>query len=326
MTQEELKLVRKFKIAGVQLGPIQDATPKEETVSRLCKLLIEAAENGASLAVFPELALTSFFPRWCLDSQEKVDSYFEKGDISIGVVKPLFETAVARNCGFVLGYAELTEDGHHFNTCVLVDNKGRVVQKYRKAHLPGYVEPTEGAKWQQLEKRYFEYGDLGFPAFRTNPDWIDGIFGMLICNDRRWPEAWRCYALQGMELCFNGYNTTSDGTVLFNKVETKEVRMYHSDLSTKSNAYCNSCFAVSVAKCGVEDGQELIGGSLIVDPNGLVIAQAKTEDDEILYADIDLDETISGKQKMFDFSRHRRPELYDRLVKQKGSIPVPPLE
>ncbi|CAH6721557.1 omega-amidase Nit3p [[Candida] jaroonii] len=314
--------IRKFKLAAVQIGGIQRATPKEETVQRLCKLLNESADNGATLAVFPELSLTSFFPRWLIEDQEEIDSFFEKGDISKGVVKPLFDAAKERGCGFVLGYAELTDDGHRFNTCVLVDNQGQVVQKYRKAHLPGYVEPTEGIKWQQLEKKYFEYGDLGFPAFRPNKEWIDGIMGMLICNDRRWPEAWRVYALQGMEICFNGYNTTADGTALFNKVENKEVRMYHSDLSTKSNAYCNSCFAVSVAKCGVEDDQELIAGSLIVDPNGLVIAQAKTEGDEILYADIDLDETISGKQKMFDFSRHRRPELYGRLVSQKGAIPI----
>lgn len=318
--------VRKFKVAGVQIGGIQRSTPKSETVERLVKLLHEAADNGAKLAVFPELTLTSFFPRWLIEDEAEIDSFFEKGDISKGEVKPLFEAAIARDCGFVLGYAELTDDGHRFNSCILVDNKGQVVQKYRKAHLPGYVEPTPGIKWQQLEKRYFEYGDVGFPAFRTNPEFIDGIFGMLICNDRRWPEAWRVYALQGMEMCFNGYNTTADGTALFNKVENKEVRLYHSDLSTKSNAYCNSCFAVSVAKCGVEDDQELIAGSLIVDPNGLVLAQAKTEGDEIIYADIDLDETISGKQRMFDFSRHRRPELYDRLVSQKGATPIPPLE
>lgn len=318
--------IRQFKIAGIQLGPIQRETPKYNTVKRLCKLMTDAADSGSNLVVFPELALTSFFPRWLIESQEEIDSFFEKGDISKGEAKPLFELAKARGVGFVLGYAELTDDGHHFNTCIFVNNKGEVVQKYRKVHLPGYIEPTEGIKFQQLEKRYFEYGDLGFPAFRTSSLWIDGIMGMLICNDRRWPEAWRCYALQGMEICFNGYNTTADGTALFNKVENKEVRMYHSDLSTKSNAYCNSCFAVSVAKCGVEDGQELIGGSLIVDPNGLVLAQAKTNDDEILYADIDLDETISGKQKMFDFSRHRRPELYQRLVDQKGAIPIPPLK
>lgn len=316
--------VRKFTIAGVQLGPIQKATPKSETVARLTGLLKQAAEKGAKLAVFPELALTSFFPRWLVESQEEIDSYFEKGDITKNeVVRPLFDAAKEYGIGFVLGYAELTDDGHHFNTYILVDNKGQLVQKYRKAHLPGFVEPTEGIAFQQLEKRYFEYGDLGFPAYKSDPEWIDATMGMLICNDRRWPEAWRCYALQGMDLCLNGYNTTSNGTALFGSKENKELRMHHSDLSTTANAYFNSCFAVSVAKCGMEDGQELIAGSLIVDPNGVVIAKAKTEDDELLVCEIDLDEAVNGKKKMFDFSRHRRPELYSRLVEQKGSIDTP---
>lgn len=312
--------VRKFTVAGVQLGPIMKATPKEETVQRLVGLLKESASKGAKLAVFPELALTSFFPRWFIESQEEVDSYFEKGDISKGVVKPLFDAAKELGVGFVLGYAELTEDGHHFNTCILVDNKGEIVYKYRKAHLPGFIEPTEGIKFQQLEKRYFEYGDLGFKAYKSNPEWIDSTIGMLICNDRRWPEAWRCYALQGMDLCINGYNTAANGTALFGAKEDKELRQYHSDLSTTANAYFNSCFAISVAKAGVEDGQGLIAGSIIVDPNGKVIAQAKTEGDELLIAEIDLEESVNGKKKMFDFSRHRRPELYTRLIEQKGAI------
>lgn len=315
------KGIRKFTIAGVQLGPILKETKKERTVERLVSLLEKAAESNASLAVFPELALTSFFPRWFIESQEDVDSYFEKGDISKSeTVKPLFDAAKKFKIGFVLGYAELTDQGNHFNTCILVNDKGEIVHKYRKCHLPGFDEPTEGIEFQQLEKRYFEYGDLGFPAYRSDPEWIDATIGMLICNDRRWPEAWRAYALQGMDLCLNGYNTAANGTSLFGSKENKELRQYHSDLSTTANAYFNSCFAVSVAKCGVEDGQGLIGGSIIVDPNGKVIAQAKTEDDELLIAEIDLEDTINGKQKKFDFSRHRRPELYSRLVDQKGSV------
>lgn len=318
--------IRKFKVAAIQLGPISRATPKEETVKRLGKLLEKAADGGATLAVFPELALTSFFPRWFIESQEEVDSFFEKGDVRDGIAKPLFDISRSRNVGFVLGYAELDDRNQHFNTCILVNNKGEIIHKYRKAHLPGFEEPLKGIDFQQLEKRYFKYGDLGFVAIHADPEWIDSTIGLLICNDRRWPEAWRCYALQGMDLCISGYNTAANGTSLFGSEENKELRMYHSDLSTKANAYFNSTFAISVAKCGKEDGQELIGGSLIVDPNGRVIRQAKTDGDEILISEIDLDETINGKQKMFDFSRHRRPEIYDRLVKQKGAIPVEYIE
>ncbi|KAH3667508.1 hypothetical protein OGAPHI_003157 [Ogataea philodendri] len=312
--------VRKFKIAGIQTGPIAKSATRAQTVERLVGLLKKAADSGAVLAVFPEMSLTPFFPKWYIESQEEVDSYFEKGDISTGVCKPLFEAAAKYSIGFYLGYCELTNDGHHYNSAILVDNLGQVVHKYRKVHLPGFLEPSEGVQFQQLEKRYFEYGDQGFQAYRANPDWIDATIGMLICNDRRWPESWRTYALQGMDLMLIGYNSIANGKGLFGDAEDAKLRQYHSDLAVKSNAYFNSCFAVSVGKCGNEEGQDLIGGSLIVDPNGLAKVQSKVLDDDVIVTEIDLDETLNGKTKMFDFARHRRPEFYRRLVDQKGSI------
>lgn len=316
--------VRKFKIAAIQVGPIARAAKREDTVQRLCGLLEKAADQGARLAVFPELTLTTFFPKWLIESQEEVDSYFEKGDITQGPCKPLFDLSKKKSIGFYLGYAELTDDGHHFNTSILVDNKGKIVHKYRKVHLPGFVEPIEGVPFQQLEKRYFEYGDMGFQAVRTNPEWIDATVGMLICNDRRWPEAWRSYALQGMDLMLIGYNSVANAVGLFGDKEDKTLRQYHSDLAAKSNAYFNSCFAVSVGKCGKEEGQDLLAGSIVVDPTGRTVVQSQIEDDDVMVSEIDLDETIIGKQKMFDFARHRRPECYSRLVDQKGTIPLPP--
>lgn len=316
--------VRKFKIAGIQVGPIAKNAKREDTVRRLCGLLTKAADEGARLAVFPELTLTTFFPKWLIEGQEEVDSYFEKGDITSGPCKPLFDLAKEKNIGFYLGYAELTDDGHHFNTSILVDNQGKIVSKYRKVHLPGFVEPIEGIPFQQLEKRYFEYGDMGFEAVRTNPEWIDATVGMLICNDRRWPEAWRSYALQGMDLMLIGYNSVANAKGLFGDKEDKTLRQYHSDLAVKANSYFNSAFAVSVGKCGNEEGQDLLAGSIIVDPTGQTVIQSQIEDDDVIVADIDLDETIIGKQKMFDFERHRRPECYKRLTEQKGTIPLPP--
>lgn len=316
--------VRQFKIAAIQVGPITRAAKREDTVQRLCGLLERAANEGATLAVFPELTLTTFFPKWLIESQEEVDSYFEKGDITVGPCKPLFDLSKKRSIGFYLGYAELTDDGNHFNTSILVDNQGKIVGKYRKVHLPGFVEPIEGVPFQQLEKRYFEYGDLGFQAIRTNPEWIDATVGMLICNDRRWPEAWRSNALQGMDLMLIGYNSVANAVGLFGDKEDKTLRQYHSDLAVKSNAYFNSCFAVSVGKCGKEEGQDLLAGSIIVDPTGRAVGQSEIEDDDVVVRDIDLDESVVGKQKMFDFARHRRPECYTRLVEQKGAIELPP--
>ena len=103
------------------------------------------------------------------------------------------------------GFAELTPNGQHFNTSIHVDKDSNIVGKYRKVHLPGHSEFDPERAFQHLEKRYFLPGDLGFPVYRT----LDGIFGLCICNDRRWPETYRVMGLQGVEMITLGYNTPS---------------------------------------------------------------------------------------------------------------------
>lgn len=218
---------RKVTVAAAQVGAIHKDADKTEVVIRLIKLLHEAVKQEVQLVVFPECTLTTFFPRHLFHSQEELDKYFEHGDdiTQSPVVKPLFDEAESCGVDIVLGFAERTSDGNGFNTCVYA-SKGKVISKYRKVHLPGTKEPFEDPEaTNQLEKRYFTPGDLGFQAFRAPglvPDAIkkstakagestvgkgDPILGMLICNDRRWPEAWRMYSLQGVELILFGYNT-----------------------------------------------------------------------------------------------------------------------
>ena len=228
----------------------------------------------------------------------------------------MFDRARALGVGFYVGYAELTPEGQHFNSAILVGPDGAILGKYRKVHLPGSVEPREGARFQQLEKRYFEYGDLGFPAFRAAP--LEGaIIGMLVCNDRRWPEGWRELGLQGVELVCVGYNSAAYDP---NGGETEDggLRTFHSQLVAQANAYMNATWAVTVAKAGEEDGSGLIGGSCIVDPNGRIVAEARTVADELLVADCDLDLCRQGKDKMFNFAAHRRPQWYGRITGQVG--------
>jgi predicted amidohydrolase len=234
-------------------------------------------------------------------------------------VQSLFDRARALGIGFYVGYAELTSDGRRFNCSILVDRDGEILGRYRKVHLPGSVEPRAGASYQQLEKRYFEYGDLGFPAFRAGPDWRHAIMGMMICNDRRWPEAWRVLGLQGVELVCVGYNSAAydpNGGVS----EDAALRTFHSKLVTQANAYMNATWAIAVAKAGSEDGSGLIGGSCIVDPNGRIVAEAQTLVDEIVVADLDLDLCRQGKDKMFNFAAHRRPEQYTAITERAGVV------
>jgi hypothetical protein len=299
------------------MGPTQKADSREHTLGRMLELLETAATRGASLVVFPELAFTTFFPRWYLEGAA-LDQYFEHG-MPNPAVQGLFDRARALRVGFYVGYAEQTPDGRRYNCSILVDRDGEILGRYRKVHLPGSVEPRAGTRYQQLEKRYFGYGDLGFPAFRAGPDWRHAIMGMMICNDRRWPESWRVLGLQGVELVCVGYNSAAydpNGGV----TEDAALRTFHSTLVTQANAYMNATWAIAVAKAGDEDGSGLIGGSCIVDPNGRIVAESETLGDEVVVADLDLDLCRQGKDKMFNFGAHRRPEQYAVITERAGVI------
>jgi N-carbamoyl-D-amino-acid hydrolase len=309
-------LSRVVRVGGGQLGPVQKAENRQAVVRRMLDLLEKAKEARCDLVVYPELALTTFFPRWYMTDQSEVDSWFER-EMPNAATQPLFEAAAQSRIGISFGYAELTPDGCHFNTAILVDRAGQVVGKYRKIHIPGHAEYDPARTFQHLEKRYFEPGDLGFPVWRT----MGGIVGMCICNDRRWPETYRVMGLQGVELIVLGYNTPSTNSQ--KSEEGPQKRQFHSRLTVQAGAYQNSTWVVAVAKGGSEDGHDMIAGSLIVNPDGEIVTEAKTEDDELIVADCDLDATVFGKETMFDFARHRRIEHYGRITAQAGVIPPP---
>jgi N-carbamoyl-D-amino-acid hydrolase len=251
-----------------------------------------------------------------MTEQAEVDAWFER-DMPSAATLPLFARAAQYRIGLSFGYAELTADGHHFNTAVLVERDGTIVGKYRKVHLPGHSEFDPRRAFQHLEKRYFEPGDLGFPVWRA----LGGIVGMCICNDRRWPETYRVMGLQGVELILLGYNTPSTNSQ--REGEGPAQRLFHNRLTLQAGAYQNSTWVVAIAKGGVEDGFPMIAGSMIVNPDGEIVAEAKTEEDELIVADCDLDATIFGKETIFDFKRHRRIEHYGRITGQTGVI-LPP--
>ena len=314
-------MTRTIRLAGAQMGPncLKDSRP--QVLARMIALLESAAKEGAQLVVFPELAFTTFFPRWPYENESELMQYFERA-IPNPNVQPLFDRAVSLHVGFYVGYAELTPEGHRYNSAVIVRPDGRTMLKYRKIHLPGSYDVRPGQTYQQLEKRYFRYGDLGFPVVRAPAAWGNAAMGMLICNDRRWPEGWRVLGLNNVELVCLGYNSAAydpNG----GDSESAELRTFHSTLAVQSNAYMNATWAVSVAKAGNEDGAGLIGGSVIVDPNGVVRAQARTLGDELIFAEADLDLCRQGKEKMFNFAEHRRPQWYGSIVEQVGAVEPP---
>lgn len=305
---------RVVTIAAAQLGPIQKADSRAAVVARMIRLMDGAKARGADLIVYPELALTTFFPRWYHEYRTDADHWFER-TMPNDAVAPLFQHARSLGMAMTFGYAELTPDGRHFNTSILVAPSGEIVGKYRKVHLPGHEEFDGQRAFQHLEKRYFLPGDLGFPVWRT----LGGIFGMMICNDRRWPEAYRVMGLQGVEVVTLGFNTPSVNSQTAN--EAPETRIFHHKLSLQSGAYQNSTWVVAVAKAGVEDGNPLFGCSMIVAPDGRIVAETTTEADELLVHACDLDATRFGKETIFDFARHRRIEHYGLITARTGAEP-----
>ncbi len=326
---------RILTLAAAQLGPIQKTEPRASVVDRMVRLMERAHQRGVELVVFPELALTTFFPRHYHEDIAEADHWFERSMPSPETA-PLFAAASRLGIGFHLGYAEIAHEPdvagiawkRRFNTAILVAPCGQILLKYRKVHLPGHAEFDPARHVQHLEKRYFEVGDLGFPVIRAPMGKLDGInMGMMICNDRRWPEAWRVLGLQGVELVMLGYNTPTTNqdaaTQTGAAFEAPHLRVFHSHLSVQAGAYQNATFAVATAKAGIEDGCELFGHSIIVNPQGEIVAQATSREDELITADCDFDQCRLGRTTIFDFERHRRPEAYRRIVDQIGAISPP---
>lgn len=308
-------MARIVTVGAAQLGPIARSEGRSQVVERLLALMRQGKANGCDLVVFPELALTTFFPRWFMEDQAEIDAFFERSMPS-AETQPLFDAARELGVGFYIGYAELAEqDGsaRHFNTSILVDKKGEVVSKYRKIHLPGHAEHEPYRPFQHLEKRYFETGDLGWPVARA----FGGLMGMCICNDRRWPETYRIMGLQGVEMVMIGYNTPRHNPP---SPEHDSLSDFHNHLVMQSAAYQNGTWVIGVAKAGVEEGCELIGGSVIIAPSGEIVAKCVTMGDELAVARCDLDMGTSYKNTIFNFAAHREPQHYGMIVQRKGAI------
>ena len=296
-------------VGAAQLGPIQRADTRKDVVERLLALLAEGAERRCDLVVFPELALTTFFPRWFVDDITEFDHFYETA-MPGPETQPLFDEARRLGVGFSLGYAELTADGHRFNTQILVERDGTVVARYHKVHLPGHEEHEPDRPFQHAERYFFEPGE-GFGVWRA----FGGLVGMMICNDRRWPESYRVMGLQGVELILCGYNTP----IHYAPDPSQDaLQGFHNALVMQAGAYQNGTWVVGVAKGGVEEGVDSLAQSMVIAPSGQIVAQALTAADELVVARCDLDWCARYQGTVFDFDRYRRPEVYGRITAQRG--------
>jgi predicted amidohydrolase len=306
---------RYITLAACQTGPIQRNASRAETVGRLVHLLERAAGAGAELAVFPEMALTTFFPRWSLEDQREIDGFYES-QMPGPQTQVLFDAARRLRIAFAVGFAELAEDGgrrRRFNSMVLVGADGALIGRYRKMHIPGSKDAQDGVT-THLEPRYFERGNLGFPVFACR-----GVrVGLSLCNDRRWPETYRMLCLNGAQVILIGYNTP---TTLEEAPALAHLRMFHNHLPMQAGAYQNTVWIAAAAKAGLEDGHALIGGSCIIAPTGEIAALALSVEDEVVVHRADLDLIATCQRVNFDFARYRRPDAYGLIAERAGPLP-----
>ncbi|KYG45864.1 hypothetical protein M433DRAFT_143534 [Acidomyces richmondensis BFW] len=306
---------RIIKIAAAQVGQIHRGTQKEEVVTRLIRLLNDAGNANVQLVVFPECILMTFFPRSDITQSQ--------------YVKQLFDESRSKKIDIVLGYAERTTDGIGYNTCVSFSaNEGKVISKYRKVHLPDTKDPfVDPHAINKREKRYFTPGNLGFPAFWA-PGLISGTAKMSSaqCGENTVGKGDPIFGMiSGAELVMFGFNTGSNmahlwGSKPMSSKEAEQEALFHSILEQQSNRgverfpgaiYMHACFSISSARCGLDDGKyDLIGGSAIVNLESHIIAQAKTKEDELVVAVIDLAECRQGK----------RIEAYRLIETQTGVV------
>ena len=303
-------------VAAAQLGPVQRHHSRAEVVERMLVLLRDAHRHGVELVVYPELALTTFFPRWFVDDISEADHWYEES-MPNAATQPLFDEAKRLGIGFCIGYAlrETGADGsvRRWNVQTLVERDGSIVATYKKTHIPGHEHHEPDRPFQHAERYYFEPSPDGFGVWQA----FGGRIGMMICNDRRWPESYRVMGLQGVEMILCGYNTP----IHYVPDPSQDILQgFHNALVMQAGAYQNGTWVVGVAKGGVEEGVDSLGQSLIVAPSGQIVAQALTTDDELVIARCDLDWCQRYTGTVFDFDRYRRPEVYGRITSQRGVV------
>ena len=138
----------KYIAAAAQLGPINPEDSKESVISRMLNLLVEAKAHEAKLVVFPELCLTTFFPRYYITDQAKLDKFYET-EVPFSLMAEIFELIKEENIIISFGFAE-NDNGTPFNTSVYVEPSKKIIGKYRKIHLPGHSEYEPQRAFQHL--------------------------------------------------------------------------------------------------------------------------------------------------------------------------------
>jgi len=248
----------------------------------------QAGEKGVQILCLQEVFNGPYFcpsqdSRWC-DIAEAVPG---------PTVEVMQEIARRHEMVIIVPVYEREMAGVYYNTAAVVDADGSYLGKYRKNHIP----QTSGF-W---EKYFFKPGNLGYPTFQTKYARI----GVYICYDRHFPEGARELGLNGAEIVFNPSATVAG------------LSEYLWKLEQPAHAVANAFFVGAINRVGFEKPWnigEFYGQSYFCDPRGQILVQASRDRDELITAELDLDQ-IREVRNVWQFFRDRRPETYGGLCK-----------
>jgi beta-ureidopropionase len=263
---------------------------KQEAIDKHVKMIADAAGQGAQVVGLQEIFHGPYF---CAEQDPKWYATAEPEDGP--TVSRMREVAREHGIVLIVPWYEEEQPGVYYNSACVIERDGTVVGKYRKTHIP-HVGPCF---W---EKFYFKPGNLGYPVWQTSV----GRLGLIICYDRHFPEVARELGLKGAELVFNPSATV------------ESLSKYLWELEQPAHAVANGFWVAASNRVGVEaplNQNKFYGSSYFCNPRGKIVAQASDSEDEVLVADLDLDE-IREVRNTWQFFRDRRPETYGELVQQ----------
>jgi beta-ureidopropionase len=279
--------MRKVRAALIQA---QANMGKQEAIDKHIKMIADAAGQGAQVVGLQEIFHGPYF---CAEQDPKWYATAEPEDGP--TVSRMREVAREHGVVLIVPWYEEEQPGVYYNSACVIERDGSVLGKYRKTHIP-QVGPCF---W---EKFYFKPGNLGYPVWDTSV----GRIGLIICYDRHFPEVARELGLKGAELVFNPSATV------------ESLSRYLWELEQPAHAVANGFWVAASNRVGVEaplNPNKFYGSSYFCSPRGKIVAQASDSEDEVLVADIDLDE-IREVRNTWQFFRDRRPETYGDLARQ----------
>ncbi len=280
-------LIQASNAASPELGLEQ---VKQAMIEKHLVLIQRAADAGSQITCLQEIF---YGPYFCAEQTTRWYDFTEEipGGPTIRLMQDL---ARKHRMAMIVPIYEREIEGVYYNTAAVIGRDGEYLGKYRKTHIP-HVAP---GFW---EKFYFRPGNLGYPVFDAGFAKI----GVYICYDRHFPEGARALGLNGAEIVFNPSATVAGLSEHLWKIEQP------------AHAVANGYFIGAINRVGTEPPWNIgqfYGSSYFCDPRGQIVAQASRENDEVLTADLDLDQ-ISEVRKTWQFFRDRRPDQYEALVK-----------